>query len=436
MTARFLSLTPLLFFVGIFLLSGLLFAQPISPLFACLCALILAVFTFESSVPFNKKVEIFIEGSAQNTVLSMIYIFIFSAAFTYVLNLTGGTNSAVNLGLYCIPHNLILPGLFTVISFFATAIGSSMGSIAAFLPIALGIAEKTGTDFALMAGVVVSGAMLGDNLSIISDTTIAATQTTGTTMRDKFKTNILLVIPAFLITFILLYFLGQSTNNNLVDFQGTIPTLVDIINIIPYALVIMLALFGVDVIAVLVVGFFAALILGISHGTFSITQSTHLILKSFSNDVSIQEVLILALLLSGLSHIVQYNGGIDYILKAFQKKICTKGQAEASISLLVFLVNAAIGINTITILITGPVAKKIGDQFNIDKTRVASLIDIVACICQGILPYAPQLLLASSLAHISSMAILPYLYYQWAILVVVVCSIGHTWVQSAKGQSV
>ncbi len=424
----FLSLTPFLVFVGLFLTSALFFSSKISPLFSCLIALIYSLFTFREKIPFNKKVEVFLAGGAQPTVIAMIYIFIFSAIFTYILKLIGGTEAAVKVGMQLLPQNYILPGFFTIVSIFATAIGSSMGAIAAFLPIGMGIAQKIGTDPALMAGVVVSGAMLGDNLSIISDTTIAATQTTGARMADKFKANIKLVIPAFLLTVGILMAVGGTPSTDLIA-SATL-TYHDAITIIPYAVVFLFALLGIDVIAVLVLGILTAIGIGIAQGTFTFVRGTSLILEGFAKDAGgIQEVLILALLISGLTYIVEYNGGITYILQLFSTRITSKGTAELYIALLTFLVSAAVAINTIAILVTGPVAKKIGDSFGLKGKRVASLLDVVACICQGILPYAPQLLLAGSLAGVSSIAIMPHLHYQWAILLVTVVSIARTWLE-------
>lgn len=425
--ANALALIPFLVFVGLFLISALFFSSTISPLFTCLIAIIVSFFTFKQSLSLNQKVEIGIQGSAQPTVLAMCYIFIFSAVFAYTLTLIGGLNAAVNLGLYVIPIQFILPGFFIIVSLFATAIGSSMGTIAAFTPIGIGIAQQLGIEPALMTGVVVSGAMLGDNLSIISDTTIAATQTTMCEMKDKFKANVLLVIPAFILTIATLSIINYYTTT---DTALAIPTVhaYDLIKATPYALVFIFALFGIDVIAVLIIGIFSAISIGMWQGTLDIVRGTGIILEGFVKDSSgIQEVLILALLVAALSYIVEYNGGINYLLEHISTRVRSKAGAELYIALLVFLVNAAVAINTIAILITGPVAKKIGDTFGIAKTRIASLIDIVACICQGILPYAPQLLLAGSLSGISSIAIIPYLYYQGYIFLVVIGSIVHTY---------
>ena len=296
-----------------------------------------------------------------------------------------------------------------------------MGTIAAFLPIALGIGKKLEVDPAFMSGLIVSGAMLGDNLSIISDTTIAATQTIGCSMADKFRTNLALVVPAFLMTCLILLYYNQfivvSSSFDVVPF-----TFQQFILIIPYLIMFSLAPLQIDVLAILLFGILVSFAIGMSYDIFTFSQSTHLLLQGFAANQSIQEVVLLVLLVAGLSALVEYNGGITYLFELVSIRAKSKVGAECAIGLLVFLVNAAVAINTIAILITGPVAKTVAEKFNIEKSRMASLVDIVSCICQGILPYAPQLLLASSLAQVPSVSIIPYLHYQGAIAFVLMVS--------------
>ncbi len=427
------QLTPFVVFVGLFLVSTIFLDSSISPIFSCLVAIIYSFFTFVDRSSLNHKIAIFIEGGARPTVLSMVYIFIFTAVFTYVLKSIGGINAAVNIGLYFIPPEYILPGFFTVVGLFAVAIGSSMGTIAAFLPIGTAIAPKLGINPSMMAGIVVSGAMLGDNLSIISDTTIAATQTTGCDMKDKFRANISLVIPAFIMTVLILTYLNFSLAGEGYRDPSILLHFSDLIKVLPYGLVFITALMGFDVIAVLMGGIFLAGSIGIVQGEFSFSKATWLIVDGFSKgEGGIHEVLILALLVAGLSQIVEYNGGIAYLLERFSRRIKTKAGAEWSIALLIFLINAAVAINTVAILITGPVAQRIADKHGIEPKRTACLLDIVACICQGILPYAPQLLLAGAIAKVSSVSIIPYLHYQAAILLVLIVSILRTSANSSE----
>ncbi len=422
---RIQAITPFILFVSIYIASHLFFKVPISPLVACTISVIYAIYLIPS-LPLNDKVQLFLHGSANNTVLAMCYIFILSSVFTYVLKLIGGIDNTISLGLFLIPNNWILPGFFVVVSLFATAIGSSMGSIAAFMPIATGLANSLGISPALLAGITVSGAMLGDNLSLISDTTIAATQTTNTTMSAKFKENILLVIPAFFITIGILFWISGTLTLNVLP-PIVPPTLTQLISILPYGVLFFCALYGIDVIAVLVISIITGIVIGLALNQIQLKQCATIILDGFIDaGTGMQEVLILSLLISGLSYLVEYNGGIEYILKKMSTHITSSRSAEFHIALLIFLVNAAIAINTIAILVTGPIAKKIADFYKIPSARIASLLDTISCFCQGILPYAPQLLLAGSLAGISSTSIMPYLHYQWAILMVTMASIFYT----------
>ena len=424
----FNSLTPFLIFVSLFLYSTLCTHQSISSLFCAIIALSYAiVFPLTSRTGFNDRIALFIAGSAHPTAIATCYILLFSAIFTHIVNVIGGTHNAVHIGMHLLPTQFLLPGFFTVISLFATAIGSSMGAIAAFLPIGIGIGTQLHINPALISGIVVSGAMLGDNLSIISDTTLAATQATHCAMKDKFWANLWLVIPAFVCTIIVLIWINSTIiTATYVPTTGHIQ-LQQLITIIPYLVLFVLAPFNIDVIFLLIIGIATAIVIGITQQHFTLSESSMIIFEGFSKNTSIQEVFLLVLFVAGIAHIVEHQGGIAYVCNKIAPHITTKSSAECAIALLVFLVNAVVAINTIAILLTGPVARHIALKAGIAKERVASLIDIVACICQGILPYAPQLLLAASLASISPTAIIPYLHYQWFILAVTVLSIGRTY---------
>ncbi len=427
-TISYHSLLPFITFVLLFV--GTAMANlAISPLFICIVAIGCGLLTFARHIPFNKRMEIALNGSAQPTIIAMCYIFMFSAVFKHICKIIGGLEAATQLGIAWIEPAYILPGFFTIVSIFATAVGTSMGSIAAFLPIGMNIATTLGIDPALIAGVTVGAAMLGDNLSIISDTTIAAVQTVECRMQDKLKENIKLVIPAFLLTLAVLFFVNTQHYGNTAALPATSLGLSDYITILPYIIIVVAALLGIEVIAVLLLGIFSGMWIGIGQGVFSYTRASGLFLEGFTaNCGGIQEVVLLVLLVAALSHIVEYNGGISYIVQKLSKKIGSKASAEWHTVLLVFLINAAVAINTIAILITGPVAKKIADYAGITRARIAALIDIGACICQGVLPYAPQLLLASSLSGVNPIAIMPHLHYQWCMLLVTLCSIIMTWI--------
>lgn len=425
--AGLLQLSPFFLFVSLFIISTVWFAGQFSPVAACILAVIYSFMIFKKPMRLNEKIGIFLNGTAQPTILAMVFIFILSGAFTYILQKIGATDCAINLGLCMIPSAYVLPGFFILVSFFALAIGSSMGTIAAFVPIALGMSTKLGIAPELLAGITVSGAMLGDNLSVISDTTIAATQTTGSSMHDKLKANVALVLPAFVATVLWLTYLniGLAVHEQpQVCYQ-----LCDMVKVLPYGLVFVLTALGLDVIGVLVLALVAAAAIGVMHGNFTVLQASQLLTEGFTASQGLQEVLILVLCIAGLSYIVEYNGGVQYLVDHVGRRVKTKGGAECAIALLTFFINAAVAINTIAILVAGPIAKKVGDAFGIVPKRIACLLDITACICQGILPYAPQLLLAASLAHVSSMSIMPYLHYQFAIAIVLMCSIVRTYVR-------
>lgn len=429
-------LLPFFVFVGLFFISTIWLDSRFSPIFACLLAIVVSFFTFAPKIGFNKKVDVFISGCANPVIVAMSLIFIESSMFTYILKLTGSTDAAVRLGMCMLPCGYLLPGFFLITAIFATAIGSSMGTIAAFLPIGIGIAQKIGIPLPLMAGTVVGAAMLGDNLSLISDTTIAATKTTGSKMHDKFKANFWLVSIAAVLTLIVLTYINAGYSANCADIVVQQTVFTDLILIIPYLLVLLLALCGLDVVGVLAIAILVALGIGVALGKFSFLESTMLPLEGFAHDRAIDEVLILAFLIAGLSKIVEFNGGLSYLLSRVSRGIKSKGGAEVAIAGLIFLVNAVTAINTVAILVTGPIAHRIGQQFGIQNKRVACLLDIFSCICQGILPYAPQLLLAQSIAQVTSVSIIPYLYYQGFIFIVMIFSITRTFMKEKKKISV
>ncbi len=431
-SGKFSHLLPFFVFIGLFVISSIWFSSQISPVFASLLAIVISFFTFAPKISFNKKIDVFVAGCSNPVIVAMSLIFIESSMFTYILSVLGSTQAAARLGINLLPCNYLLPGFFLITAIFATAIGSSMGTIAAFLPIGIGIAKNTGISPQLMAGTVVGASMLGDNLSLISDTTIAATKTTGSKMHDKFIANFRLVIIACLFTLITLSYINSFYAVDCTQIMSQQITTGDFIAVIPYLLVLILALLGLDVIGVLAIAIFAALALGVALGKFSFLESTMLPLDGFAQDKAIDEVLILALFISGLSKIVEFNGGLAYILDHVKRRIKSKGGAEIAIAILVFLVNVVTAINTVAILITGPLAHHIGKQFNITNKRQACLLDIFSCICQGVLPYAPQLLLAQSIAHVSSVSIIPFLYYQGFIFIVMSVSIARTFWKEKK----
>jgi len=402
------------------------------PIFSGLLAIGLSLFTFKERVPIAKKVKIFISGVARPTVIYMCFIFLFSSIFSHVLSICGGVDSAIKLCYVLIPQQWILPGIFTAIALFSLTIGSSIGGIATFTPIAVGLAAKLGVSPALMAGIAVSGSMLGDNLSVISDTTVMAIHTTDCNPYKKFKGNAMLVLPAYIITIIILSVMSFQLDTSASSQIITTLTMSDIIKTIPYASVFLLALWGLDVLVVLVVGSISGILLGLAYGKLAFLDATTLFFEGFYQQKGVIAMFLLVMLIAGLSRIVEHNGGIKYLLHKFHARTKTKAGAEASIALLVSLLDIAVARNTIAILIAGPMAQQIGGRFKVSNARIATLLDIFACTVHGIIPYSSQLLLAAAMAGTSSLALVPHVYYQYVILGIAILSIVKTKLKELK----
>lgn len=363
----------------------------------------------------NEKIDVFCKGAGENNVILMILIFILAGAFAQTAKDMGAVDSTVNLGLTILPSGLLVVGLFLIACFIALSVGTSMGTIVALVPIAVGISEKTGILTAIAVGAVVSGAMFGDNLSIISDTTIAATRTQGCEMRDKFKMNFKIVLPAAILTTIIFAFLTRgavSVNIEHMEFS--------FIKVVPYLTVIGCALFGINVIVVLLTGIIMAGTIGFYYGIFDIISFC----TSISNGISgMSELIIVTLLIAGTIGIIKENGGIDYILSRGLKKFKNKRNAELGIAALVSLVDICTANNTIAIVTVGPIAKNISDEFDLEPQRVAGIMDMFSCVFQGIIPYGAQLISAAGLAAISPFSIIQYLFYPYLMGVCAVVSI-------------
>ena len=336
-----------------------------------------------------------------------------STVFTYILDKIGAINAAVHLGLYFMPVNYILPSVFIITSLFAITIGSSMGAIAAFLPIALHIGNSASIPGALLSSAVVSGAMFGDNLSILSDTTISAVKITKANMHEKFKLNAKIALPAFVFTIIALFLGNQCYCSTTTATVAHALNSSEFILLIPYALVFGLAVYGMDILIGLGTGIIAATAIGYGMDLFTLEESISFIFNGFYESKPMVQVFVLVIFLSGLSKTIAYNGGLAYILEKTEKMVSKKIYAKFAIFILVSLVNAAIAINTIAIVVTGEIAKRLGAKHKIEKAEVATILDIGACVSQGLLPYTPQILLASSMAGVSVLSILPHLWYQY-----------------------
>lgn len=413
------ALLPLALFLGLFLGTGLYlnakgvefaFYQLPAPV-AAMAGLVLAFFLGKGTM--EEKTITFTKGAGETNIIIMCVIYLLAGAFATVAKAMGGVDSTVNLGLSFIPPALIVPGLFVIAAFIATAMGTSMGTIGAVAPIAVGMATKAGISLPLAVGAVIGGAMFGDNLSMISDTTIAATRTQGCEMKDKFKMNFLIALPAALLTIVLLTFLGGAGH-----LDGPFPY--ELIKVVPYVLVLVLALAGMNVFAVLILGTVLSGVIGLYDGSFTLLSFAKSIYDGFTG---MQEIFLLSLLTGGLAELIKENGGIDYLLNLISRHIKSKKGAELGIGALVSVADICTANNTIAIVLTGPLAKEIADKHGVDLRRSASMLDIWSCVWQGIIPYGAQILLAGSLAKLSPLQIIPTLYYQFLLGVITVFAV-------------
>ncbi|USD64646.1 Na+/H+ antiporter NhaC family protein [Vibrio sp. SCSIO 43136] len=373
---------------------------------AALPAIVLAILLSKEKL--NKAIEQFIQGVGHGDIIAMCIIYLLAGAFAAVAKATGGVDATVNLGLSLLPPSLILPGMFLIAAFIATAMGTSMGTIAALAPVALGVADATGIDHAIAAGAVLSGAMFGDNLSIISDTTIAATRSQGCEMKDKFKENISIALPAAIVSLVLFAFLSKPS-------EAPATTNIEWLKVLPYLTILVLAVSGLNVFAVLAIGIVLAGIVGLSiTDEYSITQYGQDIYAGFGN---MQEIFLLSMLIGGLSALMKHQGGLAWITQSLSKvlKSSSRKSGEFGIALLVSLVNCCTANNTVAILVSGTIAKDLAEKHDICAKRAASLLDIFSCVIQGILPYGAQVLLAGSILKLSPIEVTTHSYYCFAL---------------------
>ncbi|WP_346890109.1 Na+/H+ antiporter NhaC family protein [Clostridium sp. UBA1056] len=401
-----IALLPLFIFIvvfmGISLVTKDFYAMPVTVPF--LLAALVALF-MNREVSLDKKLDVFCKGAGEPNIILMCLIFILAGAFAEVAKTMGAVESTVNLGLTFLPSNILVSGVFIIACFIAISIGTSMGTIVALVPIATGIAAKTGIPIALVVGAVVSGAMFGDNLSMISDTTIAATRTQGCEMRDKFRMNFIVVLPAAIITTLIFTFITLGQDSKVVaDYSYSL------VKVLPYVGVLLGALLGVNVLVVLVGGILFAGSIGIFTGAFDIIGLLQAIGKGIGG---MSELVIISIIIGGMVEIIKFNGGIEFILGFIKKRVNSKIGAEVGIATLVSLVDICTANNTIAIVTVGPIAKDISNQYDIEPKRVAGILDMFSCVAQGIIPYGAQLLSASALAKLSPFSIMKYLYYPY-----------------------
>ncbi|MEG2936035.1 MAG: Na+/H+ antiporter NhaC family protein [Clostridium sp.] len=416
----------LLLFIGSGIISGDFYKMPVLVAFIISTS---AAFLINKKANFSTKLEVFCKGGGNKDIILMLMIFLFAGSFSSVAKAMGGVDSIVNLGLSILPANLLVSGLFIIGCFISISMGTSVGTIAALGPIGLSIASKTGIPTALILGAVVGGAMFGDNLSMISDTTIAATRTQGCEMKDKFRANFLIVLPAAIITVIILTLLtigykGAPSSNYSYE----------LIKVLPYMFVLIGAILGANVFFLLGGGVILAGIIGLFSGAFDIFG----LISAISNGMaSMQELCLISIVVGGMVELIKFNGGIDFLLNFITRRIKSKKGAELGIAALVSVMDLCTANNTIAIVIAAPLAKNISEEYEVDPAKSASLLDIFSSVWQGIIPYGAQLLTAAGLASISPFEIIKYLHYPILMLVCGCASIafGVPKIKSIKAKS-
>ena len=401
---RAIALLPIGVFLIFFLGAGIVFEDfyAMPAIVAFLIALFVA-FLQNKELSFNKKIEVIAKGVGEENIITMSLIFLCAGGFSGAVTAAGGVDSTVNLGLSLIPAHFAVAGLFLIGCFISVSMGTSMGTIAALAPIAVGISEKTGFALSICIGAVVCGAMFGDNLSMISDTTIAAVKTQGCEMKDKFKANFFIVLPAAIIT-VLIFWL--ATRN--MSFQLEENLNYSLWEVLPYMVVLLGALIGINVFVVLISGIVISLIVGVSMGHIALSEMFQVV---GSGVTSMYDITVISIIVACIVSLVKEHGGIQFILNLIKSNINGRRGAEFGIALLALFVDACTANNTVAIVMTGPIAKEISEEFDVDPRRSASLLDMFTSVGQGIIPYGAQLLSAATLTGLTPLQIIPNLYY-------------------------
>ncbi|OYP35119.1 sodium:proton antiporter [Prevotella sp. P5-126] len=402
-----IALSPLLVFIVLYLVTSIIardfYKVPITVAFmvASIYAVIMA-----GGIPLRKRIDIYSRGAGTGQMMLMIWIFILAGAFANSAKAMGSIDATVNLALTLLPANMLLAGLFLAACFISLSVGTSVGTIVALTPIAAGVACQTGTALPLMVAVVVGGSFFGDNLSFISDTTIVATSTQGCRLSDKFRVNSYIVIPAAIAILAIYVVMGLHTQAP----QKVGP--VSLLKVIPYLVVLLTAVCGMNVMAVLTLGIALTGAIGLIDGSFDFYGW----MGSMGQGImGMGELIIITMMAGGLLEIIKHQGGIDFLIQRMTRHIHTKRGAELAIAALVSLVDLCTANNTVAIITVGGIAKQIGDRFGVDNRKCASILDTFSCMMQGLIPYGAQMLMAAGLAALNPISILPYLYYPMAI---------------------
>lgn len=402
-----MALSPLLVFVILYLVTSVIagdfYKVPITVAFMLSSIFAVAVC---GGLPLRQRIDTFSKGAGSGNMMLMLWIFILAGAFANSAKSMGSIDAAVNLTMNVLPGNMLLAGLFLAACFISLSIGTSVGTIVALTPIAAGVAHTSGAGIPLLTAIVVGGSFFGDNLSFISDTTIAATSTQGCKMSDKFRVNSMIVLPAAVLILIVYIFMGQG-----IQAPSQLPP-VEYIKVIPYVVVLITACCGMNVMAVLTVGIILTGVIGIASGSFDVYGWFG---SMGAGITGMGELIIITILAGGMLELIKANGGITYIIALLTHRVKGKRGAEISIALLVSLINCCTANNTVAIITVGDIARQIGDKYGVDNRKCASILDTMSCCTQGIIPYGAQLLMASGLAGINAVSIIPYLYYPFCI---------------------
>ena len=398
-----LALSPMLVFMVVYLVGSILagdfYKVPLTVAFLVASAYAVCI---TPKLKLKKRIDIYSRGAGDENLMLMVWIFIFAGAFAKAAGAMGAIDATVDLTLRMLPDSMLLPGLFLAACFISLSIGTSVGTVVALTPVAVGIAEQTGSSLPLIVAIVVGGSFFGDNLSFISDTTIVATQTQGVRMSDKFKANFYLAGPAAFIALAIYIILGQGVH---APADVAWP---EWYKVFPYVAVLVLAIAGMNVLLVLLIGILLAGVIGMACGSFDLMGWMGAMGEGI---MGMSELIIVTLLAGGMLALIRYNGGIDYLIRVLTRRINGQRGAKFTIALLVILADLCTANNTIALITVGPVARDIADRYGVDRRMSASLLDTFSCFAQGLIPYGAQLLMASGLAAISPFDIMGYLYY-------------------------
>ena len=398
-----LALSPMLVFMVVYLVGSILagdfYKVPLTVAFLVASAYAVCI---TPKLKLKKRIDIYSRGAGDENLMLMVWIFIFAGAFAKAAGAMGAIDATVDLTLRMLPDSMLLPGLFLAACFISLSIGTSVGTVVALTPVAVGIAEQTGSSLSLIVAIVVGGSFFGDNLSFISDTTIVATQTQGVRMSDKFKANFYLAGPAAFIALAIYIILGQGVH---APADVAWP---EWYKVFPYVAVLVLAIAGMNVLLVLLIGILLAGVIGMACGSFDLMGWMGAMGEGI---MGMSELIIVTLLAGGMLALIRYNGGIDCLIRVLTRRINGQRGAKFTIALLVILADLCTANNTIALITVGPVARDIADRYGVDRRMSASLLDTFSCFAQGLIPYGAQLLMASGLAAISPFDIMGYLYY-------------------------